>query len=447
MEVNAGLYLDDYSRRRQDFFASKIQATWRGHEARKRHPLPRATLVPSTDDEAFSLSDEDDGHSRLMQQRFQAQERLQEQQRQGLLAQQEEEHELQQERNRQTERHRQLSIAQKQATPPLPQMPPPPSLDLNDGPKKNVRKRNGKGKQELGDSPDRLAMTKEEQRFNEMEAFSKRKRAPVRRQHQMVDSPSLQDSPNVREARSQTSLAKRFPGVVKKDWKRPNTVAGEKGVRFGEVKRATEVAEQDVIYWQNRVKMLRTEMEKTVTKIETAKRANDIFSVSAAMNEKTRLALEEQQLEAEKRLAEQRERNLIQKQTIKISNRETLASHYVSKKCTRELVKLESENNERIIDQMKYEILEYNVKRKEFIQQQKIVGLLKRVKDTAVKAEEVSKRYDDKVQEALLKEQEKQSQAMQMIKESAIMMQHLKQLKEEQAAVQAQADPSLVRFR
>jgi len=224
---------------------------------------------------------------------------------------------------------------------------------------------------------------------------------------------------------------------------RPPADAAKQGERIREAKNGLRTAEEDVLYWRNRVNMLKQEMDKTIHKIEQARRVNDVIEVSKLLNERTQQALDEQKQSEDNLLEAKRAANRQRSQEQREAIWQARLCHYEENAGMREQVKLEQENNARIIGHIRYEELQDNVKRKEEIQQQKIVALLKRVQDRADKEQEAHRRFEERITKTKEKEGQKQQEAMLMIKESAVLMQHLKALKDEHNSVLMRVDPKL----
>eukprot|EP01006_Ploeotia_vitrea_P053457 TRINITY_DN67791_c8_g5_i1.p1 TRINITY_DN67791_c8_g5~~TRINITY_DN67791_c8_g5_i1.p1 ORF type:complete len:629 (-),score=79.17 TRINITY_DN67791_c8_g5_i1:423-2309(-) len=242
--------------------------------------------------------------------------------------------------------------------------------------------------------------------------------------------------------RSTTSLRHKPPSKI--DWKRPRTVAGDKGQMMVAAKKASRVSENDVKYWENRTKMLRHEMDKVVVRIENAKRLHGIHEVSAAMNEQLRTALEEQRQLQQEQLEAKKQIIKAQKDAVRSNTKEALAQHYEEKRIAREQTRQQAENNGRIIEQLRWEELERNVKQRDQIRQQRLLSVLKRVKAQAQKEEEAHKKYEACLQATIDQESVHKNEAMAMIKESTILMQNLKRLKDHHQAVMAKVDNPLL---
>eukprot|EP00667_Euglena_gracilis_P008186 EG_transcript_8285 len=225
---------------------------------------------------------------------------------------------------------------------------------------------------------------------------------------------------------------------------RPASEAAKQGQRIREATAATRAAEDDVQYWTNRVKMLKHEMDKTIVKIEEARRLHDITEVSAVLNERTRQALDEQKEYQEKLLEAKRLLNRQRRRELKERSWQARLAHFEENWGARESLKAEKDNNQRIIGQLRYEELQDNIKRREEAQQQKMVSLMKRVQDRAEKEDEAHRRFEDRINRTKQREEQKTQEALALIKESALLMQHLQALKEEHVAVAGRIDPNLM---
>lgn len=225
---------------------------------------------------------------------------------------------------------------------------------------------------------------------------------------------------------------------------RPTSEAARQGQRIREARAATKAAEEDVLYWTNRVKMLKHEMDKTIVKIEEARRLNNITEVSTMLNDRTREALEEHRLYQTRLVESRRVLNRQRRQELRERRWQARLGVFEENWGTREQLKQEQENNQRIMGQLRWEELQSNIRRKEEVQQQKMTALMRRVQDRAEKEQEAHRRFEERISKTKQKEEQKTQEALALIKESAVLMQHLQALKQEHLTVAGRVDPNLM---
>eukprot|EP01012_Entosiphon_sulcatum_P015341 TRINITY_DN20326_c0_g1_i1.p2 TRINITY_DN20326_c0_g1~~TRINITY_DN20326_c0_g1_i1.p2 ORF type:complete len:551 (-),score=123.47 TRINITY_DN20326_c0_g1_i1:2406-4058(-) len=429
---------------RLHWFASRIQALWRGYSVRKRisHPrLPRAleasilleptlavnpflSLPPA--DEPLLSSDSDNEAATQWVRQLNAQARHQREQQDALAAYQAE----QDGKLREETDSLQVTALNSLADSATPQDPQSPSHSDKRREQREQRRQRRQLRQE--------ERRRFRQRGKQMEAAEADDKSES--PQSTISSSEGQDSRVPLPRGSRTAVARRIAlarkaGGWKEEWHRPNGEVAEKGGRAVDAQRALKISEADVQYWANRVKLLKTEMERAVVKIEAVKRATAVSEIAAAMDQELRMALEEQRAIQEQELAAKRELVRCQKNVVREAASTSLATHYETKRQIRERSRMEHENNARMVQQSRYDELEANIKRKEQIQQQRVVNLLRRVQERALKEDMAARQFEERVQQTLAREKDKQQQAMQMIRESAVMMQHLKRLKDEEHQV------------
>jgi len=225
---------------------------------------------------------------------------------------------------------------------------------------------------------------------------------------------------------------------------RPLSQADVQAQRILEARAGLAAAEEDTLFWGNRVKMLKHEMERAKARTEAAARLHNIFEDNNQMNERIREALEQQRLQEERLLEAKRAVNQQRRQEQRTNNRQARWGHFEDNWALGEQVKCEHENNTRMIGQVRYEEFEGNVKRTEGVRQQRLGALMKRVQDRAEKVEQAHKHFEDRLARTTQQEEQKTQEAMALMQESAALLQQLQQLKQVQRQVQEQVQAPIL---
>uniref|UniRef100_A0A7S1IIU5 Uncharacterized protein n=2 Tax=Eutreptiella gymnastica TaxID=73025 RepID=A0A7S1IIU5_9EUGL len=227
---------------------------------------------------------------------------------------------------------------------------------------------------------------------------------------------------------------------------RPQTVQAMQGARAYAARQGANAAVQDAEFWSNRVKMLHHEMDKTVGRIENVRRLHGIFEFSKLLNDRTKQALDEQQRVKAEQLEQRRQWNKAVKQASKANKAERVACLQEEKAGIRAQVVMETGNNRRITQSRDAETMSQKMERKEAIKQKKLLGLLKKVHSQAQREEQAHEHFERRIQEAEQTRVAKEAEVTAMIRESALLMQHLKALKGEQIATQDLVKSPILRY-
>mmetsp|Transcript_21604 Transcript_21604/g.38797 ORF Transcript_21604/g.38797 Transcript_21604/m.38797 type:complete len:109 (+) Transcript_21604:25-351(+) len=107
---------------------------------------------------------------------------------------------------------------------------------------------------------------------------------------------------------------------------------------------------------------------------------------------------------------------------------------------------METGNNRRITQSRDAETMSQKMERKEAIKQKKLLGLLKKVHSQAQREEQAHEHFERRIQEAEQTRVAKEAEVTAMIRESALLMQHLKALKGEQIATQDLVKSPILRY-
>eukprot|EP01002_Notosolenus_urceolatus_P003124 NODE_1823_length_1289_cov_15.359677_g1509_i0.p1 GENE.NODE_1823_length_1289_cov_15.359677_g1509_i0~~NODE_1823_length_1289_cov_15.359677_g1509_i0.p1 ORF type:complete len:420 (+),score=114.04 NODE_1823_length_1289_cov_15.359677_g1509_i0:63-1262(+) len=238
------------------------------------------------------------------------------------------------------------------------------------------------------------------------------------------------------ERRARTSLALRPSGVAQpKGFHRPSSARNELGGRAVDAKKHAKAASEEEHYWNNRVKLLKMQVEKQEAKLGNLREKNaqveddNIRRLHAAADkeeEDRRLKLD---AEGRKELVRQRRlEDLKTREAIRQKQEEQLLLNKQKATVTR----AEVENQRRIEEFLRYEELENNLRKKEAIQQARQAALLKRVKDRATVQETAHARYQKTIQEKVEEDKLKSTETVDLIDESTKLLTKLKALKSDQ---------------
>lgn len=207
--------------------------------------------------------------------------------------------------------------------------------------------------------------------------------------------------------------------------------ATERGTRALAAKHACVALKQDVSFWTNRMRLLRKEVHRQQAKQERSSTLRERTELSTFVNLSLREQLEEERRRHEAKLSERADVIRHKRSEHKVALKNALRRTYEEKVERSHMSKLQGSNHVRMIQNTKYEKLVSNIEKKEKVQQEKILGLLKRVKDKARQSEEVHTTFENKIKHSLENEREYRMQVNGLVQQSAELVKKLRKFQEE----------------
>lgn len=236
--------------------------------------------------------------------------------------------------------------------------------------------------------------------------------------------------PNVTETSTQRSL-KRTSLQSTKVLPQISRELAERSINAHHTKDATE---KEFVFWSNRLRLLQREVEiaqKNSASSTTSRGSSEASHsfVSEAIN--SQLEDERRRVEALRR--ERLKANKILRESHAKALRETHRAILESKREASNRIKQERAEAQLFVEEVRSKELHKRSQLKETIQHEKVVMLLKRARDKAMRFEETRSIYEQRIQQIEKEEEEQQRLTSQLIQQSSKLVQKLRHLKESNA--------------
>ena len=198
--------------------------------------------------------------------------------------------------------------------------------------------------------------------------------------------------------------------------------------------RAKECACRDLSFWTNRVKMLHREVEKAQAQVDQRRSQSHRFEVSTILNETVSSQLQEERKREVMLRQEKADAIRLHRQSHRDAVRKAQSQIIHAKIEVGKVLRVHAENHKAIVNSMKQDEFEKKCQKRSRIQQEKVVAMLKRVREAGLHKEEVKRRYEMHIQHVLEEKDEEEEQTIQCIEESSKLLQKMRRLKELQFA-------------
>lgn len=193
---------------------------------------------------------------------------------------------------------------------------------------------------------------------------------------------------------------------------------------------ALDSAKDEKKFWCNRLKMLQRELDKAQSRVDAARNKDTRFEVSAVVNETVAAQLAEERrrdfaLRSEKAQAI-RSHKAAHRQAVREAQSQTIQNKAESGR----LLKVHQRNHQAIIDTLKKKEYDEKCKRRAEVQQVKVVSMLKRLREKAMRHEEIRRNYALKVENVRQEEKEYQEQSVEAVEEASKLVAKIRKLRE-----------------
>ena len=256
--------------------------------------------------------------------------------------------------------------------------------------------------------------------------------------HSQLDSrePSTRPTTKV-EARRKKKARRANTPLKSLNLSRPSTVATERHRPLPDIarksldaRRSLERAKQEKEFWANRLKMLHRELDKAQAKVDIARTKDTKFEVSTVVNETVSA-----------QLAEERSRDYALRQEKAQSIRAHKAAHRQAVRQAQSqiiqnkieagrLMKVHQRNHQAIVESLRKQEFEEKCQRRSEVQQSKVVAMLKRVREQAMRQEEIKRNYSLRVEHVKDEERRCHEISLQSVEQSSKLVAKIRQLRQ-----------------
>jgi hypothetical protein len=201
-------------------------------------------------------------------------------------------------------------------------------------------------------------------------------------------------------------------------------------------RRSLEKAQEERNFWKNRLQMLYREVDKAQVRVDQVRNKDSKFVVSAVINESVAA-----------QLAEERRRDLALRKEKAQSIRASKAAHKAAVRQAHtqtiqnkieagQLMKVHQRNHQAIVESLKRQEFEQKCARRAEVQQSKAVGILKRLRENAMRQEEIRRNYSLRTQHVVEEKARCEEEAMLYLEEASKVVARIRRLREVEAEAQ-----------
>lgn len=258
------------------------------------------------------------------------------------------------------------------------------------------------------------------------ESTATSRHSPSRRPASQATANHGRRLPSLQHSRASTSLGgtrRATPGATSNT---SDVLAQESII----ARRGLQAARADRTFWSNRLKMLHRELERAQSRVDHMRSSSSRFQVSKIANESIAAQLAEERRRDAQMRQERAEHIRASQEAHKRAVRQAHQQIIQDKLERGRLSKIHQRNHQSIVEAMRREEFAEKCRKREKIQQAKVVALLKRVRERAMRDEEIRQSYQMRIQHTHDEERDDSRTTLRLVQESSKLVEKIRKLRE-----------------